>query len=87
MAADITDLGEDVGHRVLRVVRKGARKAKIPLTPVSVAALEAYLAARAEQAGAGEWRQLTGPPTRAGVGGRYAVAHLSALLTDVPYQR
>ena len=30
-AADIADLGEDSGHRVLRVVRKGARKAKIPL--------------------------------------------------------
>ncbi len=28
-AADIADLGEDSGHRVLRVVRKGARKAKI----------------------------------------------------------
>jgi len=31
-AADVADLGEDRGHRVLRVVRKGARKAKIPLT-------------------------------------------------------
>jgi integrase/recombinase XerD len=31
-AADIADLGEDSGHRVLRVVRKGARKAKVPLT-------------------------------------------------------
>src|SRR5271165_1060644 len=28
----------------LRVVRKGARKAKIPLTPATVAAMEAYLA-------------------------------------------
>jgi integrase/recombinase XerD len=26
------DLGEDSGHRVLRVIRKGARRAKIPLT-------------------------------------------------------
>jgi len=42
-AADIADLGEDSGHRVLRVVRKGARKAKIPLTPATVAALDAYL--------------------------------------------
>ena len=32
-AADVADLGENSGHRVLRVVRKGARKAKIPLTP------------------------------------------------------
>jgi len=45
-AADVADLGEDSGHRVLRVVRKGARKAKIPLTPTTVAALEAYLADR-----------------------------------------
>ncbi|HEY6314765.1 MAG TPA: hypothetical protein VIY52_28740 [Streptosporangiaceae bacterium] len=35
-AADVADLGEDGGHRVLRVVRKGARKAKIPLTPATV---------------------------------------------------
>jgi integrase/recombinase XerD len=31
-AADVADLGEDSGHRVLRVVRKGGWKAKIPLT-------------------------------------------------------
>ena len=31
-AVDVADLGEDRGHRVLRVVRKGARKAKITLT-------------------------------------------------------
>ena len=53
-AADIADLGEDSGHRVLRVVRKGARKAKIPLTPATVAALEAYLADRAQRAGVAE---------------------------------
>ena len=66
-AADIADLGEDSGHRVLRVVRKGARKAKIPLTPATVAALEAYLADRAQRAGAGEWRQLS----RAAAGHRH----------------
>ncbi len=32
-AADVADPGEDCGHRVLRVVRKGGRKAKIPLAP------------------------------------------------------
>jgi len=36
---------------VLRVVRKGARKAKIPLTPATVVALASYLAARAQRAG------------------------------------
>jgi integrase/recombinase XerD len=34
-AADIADLGKDSGHRVLRVVRKGARKAKIPTPSTS----------------------------------------------------
>jgi site-specific recombinase XerC len=37
-AADVTDLGVDAGHRVLRVMRKGARRAKVPLTPATVAA-------------------------------------------------
>ena len=52
---------------MLRVVRKGGRKAKIPLTPATVAALEAYLTARAARAGMGEWQQLSGrcwPPPR-----------------------
>jgi site-specific recombinase XerD len=76
-AADIADLGEDSGHRVLRVVRKGARKAKIPLTPATVAALEAYLAARA---GAGEWRQLGGPLLATAAGGRLRQGHLWELV-------
>jgi integrase len=44
-AAGVADLGTDTGHRVLRVTRKGARKARIPLTPATAAALDAYLAA------------------------------------------
>ena len=75
-AADIADLGEDSGHRVLRVVRKGARKAKIPLTPATVAALEAYLADRAQRAGVGEWRQLSGPLLATAAGGRLRQGHL-----------
>jgi integrase/recombinase XerD len=43
-AVGIADLVEDSGHRVLRVTRKGARRAKIPLTPATMASLEAYLA-------------------------------------------
>jgi integrase len=79
-AADVADLGEDCGHRVLRVVRKGARKAKIPLTPAIVAALEAYLAARAERAGAGEWRQPSGPLLATAAGGRLRQGHLWELV-------
>ena len=79
-AANIADLGEDCGHRVLRVVRKGARKAKIPLTPATVAALEAYLAARAQRAGAADWRQLTGPLLATSAGGRLRQGHLWELV-------
>jgi integrase/recombinase XerD len=79
-AADIADLGEDSGHRVLRVVRKGARKAKVPLTPATTAALEAYLAARARQAGVGEWRQLVGPLLATATGGRLRQGHLWELV-------
>ena len=79
-AADVADLGEDSGHRVLRVVRKGARKAKIPLTPATVAALEAYLADRAQRAGAGEWRQLSGPLLATATGGRLRQGHLWELV-------
>src|SRR6185437_4537424 len=72
-AADITDLGEDSGHRVLRVVRKGARKAKIPLTPATVAAL-------AQRAGVASWRQLDGPLLATAAGGRLRQGHLWELV-------
>lgn len=42
-AADVADLGADAGHRVLRVMRKGGRRARVPLTPAAAAALDAYL--------------------------------------------
>jgi integrase/recombinase XerD len=58
-AADVADLGEDCSHRVLRVVRKGARKRRSHSPGRAVAALEACLAARAERAGAREWRRLS----------------------------
>jgi site-specific recombinase XerD len=79
-AANIADLGEDSGHRVLRVVRKGARKAKIPLTPATVVALEAYLADRAQRAGAADWRQLSGPLLATAAGGRLHQGHLWELV-------
>jgi integrase/recombinase XerD len=79
-AVDIADLGEDSGHRVLRMVRKGARKAKIPLTPATAAALEAYLADRARRAGVGEWRQLDGPLLATTTGGRLRQGHLWELV-------
>ena len=56
-AADVADLGADAGHRVLRVLRKGARKARIPLAPATAAALDAYLADRARRGGLSDARQ------------------------------
>jgi len=78
-AAGIAGLGEDCGHRVIRVVRKGARKAKIPLTAATVAALDAYLADRAHSAGVPGWRQLTGA-LLATAGGRLRQGHFWELL-------
>ena len=79
-AADITDLGADAGHRVLRVTRKGARKAKVPLTPATAAALDAYLADRARRAGLGSPAQLAGPLLATATGGRLRQGHLSELV-------
>src|SRR5450755_1054528 len=79
-AADVTDLGADAGHRVLRVLRKGARKARIPLTPATAAALDAYLAERARRAGLGDARQLAGPLLATARGGRLRQGHLWELV-------
>jgi integrase/recombinase XerD len=46
LGADVRDYGHDRGHRVLRVVRKGGKAARIPLAPPVVRALDAYLDGR-----------------------------------------
>ena len=79
-AADVTDLGADAGHRVLRVLRKGARKARIPLTPATAAALDAYLADRARRGGLSDARQLAGPLLATASGGRLRQGHLWELV-------
>jgi site-specific recombinase XerD len=65
---------------VLRVTRKGARKAKIPLTPATGAALDAYLTDRARRAWPGRATQLTGPLLATTTGGRLRQAHLWELV-------
>jgi Phage integrase family len=65
-AADVADLGADAGHRVLRVMRKGARKAEVPLTPATGAALDVYLNDRA---------QRVGPLLATATGGRLRQGH------------
>jgi integrase/recombinase XerD len=79
-AADVTDLGTDAGHRILRVTRKGARKAKIPLTPATGAALDAYLADRAHRAGLDSTATLTGPLLATATSGRMRQGHLWELV-------
>jgi integrase/recombinase XerD len=46
LGTDLRDYGHDQGHRVLKVVRKGGKSARIPLPPVVVRALDAYLGDR-----------------------------------------
>jgi integrase/recombinase XerD len=46
--ADVADLGTERGHRVLTVVRKGSRRARVTLPPPVVAALDAYLDGRTD---------------------------------------
>ncbi len=79
-AADVTDLGADAGHRVLHVLRKGARKARIPLAPPTAAALDAYLADRARRGGLSDPRQLAGPLLATASGGRLRQGHLWELV-------
>jgi len=77
--ADLADLGYDRGHRVLHVTRKGARRARVPLAPATVAALEAYLAARAAAAGV-TVGELDGPLVATATGRRLTQAHLWQLV-------
>src|SRR3954451_6637202 len=46
LAADVRDYGHDRGHRVLRIVRKGGKAARVPLAPPVVRALDTYLDGR-----------------------------------------
>jgi integrase/recombinase XerD len=79
-AAGVADLGTDAGHRVLRVTRKGARKAKIPLTPGTGAALDAYLADRSRRGGLTSAAELAGPLLATATGGRLRQGHLWELV-------
>ncbi len=46
LTCDVEHLGNDRGHRVLRLHRKGGKIARAPLAPPTAHALDAYLAAR-----------------------------------------
>jgi len=46
LAADVTDLSTERGHRVLFITRKGGKRATVPLAPRTAETLDAYLAGR-----------------------------------------
>ena len=46
LGSDVTDLGTERGHRVLRVKRKGGKTATVPLAPRTAEAVEAYVGDR-----------------------------------------
>lgn len=48
LAADVTDLGDERGHRVLRVARKGGKASIVPLAPRTASAATAMLDGREE---------------------------------------
>ncbi|MFC4118092.1 tyrosine-type recombinase/integrase [Nonomuraea zeae] len=60
LAAQLTDLGYERGHRTLRIVGKGARPKTRKVPPAAAYAIEVYLTKRAERAGV-MVEQLAGP--------------------------
>ena len=44
LGSDVDDLDNERGHRVLRVTRKGGKKATIPLAPRTTEAVDVYVA-------------------------------------------
>ncbi len=48
VSANVSDLGGERGHRVLRLARNGGRVALVPLAPRTGAAIDAYLDGRTE---------------------------------------
>lgn len=46
LSIDTVDLGAERGHHVVRIVRKGGRRATVPLAPRTADAIESYLAGR-----------------------------------------
>lgn len=48
LAANIASLGYDRGHRVITIIRKRGKPAKLPLPPLAIDALETYLEGRTD---------------------------------------
>lgn len=74
-AADVTDLGHNRGHRILRLTRKGGRRATAPLAPATAAAVQTYLEQRAGDEDV-DVAELRGPLLATAHGGRLDQAAL-----------
>jgi integrase/recombinase XerD len=48
LGADVADLGTERGHRTLAIVRKGGKRARVPLAAPTAEAIDAYLAGRTD---------------------------------------
>jgi integrase/recombinase XerD len=48
LGADVTDLDSERGHRVLRITRKGGKRATVPLAPRTADAIDQYLQGRTD---------------------------------------
>lgn len=59
LSATVTNYTYQQGHRVLRITRKGGRLATIPLNPMTVRAIDAYLAASPTPRHGWLWRNRT----------------------------
>lgn len=80
LGADITDLGADRAHQILTVLGKGNRRAKVALTPGTLAALHTYLDHRAAEGGREGWRGMSGPLLATTTGGRMRPSQLWELV-------
>jgi site-specific recombinase XerD len=82
-SVDVAHLGVDKGHRVVQVVGKGNRRAKVVLPPATWAAVQAYLQGRADRAGLDGWQQVRGPLLATNTDGRLRQSHLWELVRRV----
>ena len=79
-AADVTDLGSRCRAPGAAGDPQGRPESRIPLTPATAAALDAYLADRTRRGGPGDVRQLAGPLLVTASGGRLRQGHLWELV-------
>jgi len=83
LGADVADLGSDRGHRVLTVLGKGNRRAKVPLSPATLQALHDYLDDRTGRAALDGWLGMGGPLLATTTGGMMRPSQLWELVRQL----